>query len=578
MPSTFSDVLLAPAATIAGQWIQVVNNETGVGYVSTAATTSPGTLTGGGVYTFNPGPPADIYTVYTSPVQLAPLAGGWIPTGNSHYVIAYTAGDDMVMHSGTSRSGGPYSAIPGGNVALAADTTALTRLGYLGRTDAILSSARSDAQYSDATQFNEAWANLTNWIVGEIQVSAGGVYASDASPSTGGTHQITVTPGTTRYRVRASITVVGGGNSNAVFVGFTKAGAAACTTANSVGIGIFGLEAMYMDRGSFSVTLGAVVAGTYYITAIIDETNISVTLTDQYGTAEAHYSVPLATFGTPTGIAVYNSDSRQLTGNYIGQLTASSDTVSCSTRTVEITSPSVSWTPDANSQSFHVALPIGYDARKPVPTLLYCHPRGGTEMSVLTESQMYNVYTNLLANGIAVVSHNQHGNGWGNQQSLDDMAISYRYIRDHYNLGPVVLAGASMGGVASLNIAQQRVIPGVVGWIGWYPICSLIQGYTIAGFSADINTAYGITQQSQIPSAYDPLQQFGYAFRGIPMRFYASSGDTTAVEASNSTPMAALVLPYTTEAVVVQCTGGHGDVSHYQPSDVLAFVQRVTAT
>ena len=109
MPATFSDVLLAPAATIAGQWIQVVNNATGVGYVSTGPTTSPTGLTGGGVYTFNPGPPGGIYTVYTSPVQLAPLAGGWNATGNTNYVIAYTAGDDMVMHSGTAKQGSPYT-------------------------------------------------------------------------------------------------------------------------------------------------------------------------------------------------------------------------------------------------------------------------------------------------------------------------------------------------------------------------------------------------------------------------------------------------------------------------------------
>jgi hypothetical protein len=69
----------------------------------------------------------------------------------------------------------------------------------------------------------------------------------------------------------------------------------------------------------------------------------------------------------------------------------------------------------------------------------------------------------------------------------------------------------------------------------------------------------------------DPALKWGAAFRLVPMRFYASPGDTVVPKAGHTDVLAALVATSARESAVVVCTGNHGDPSHFQPSDYLAF-------
>jgi len=169
------------------------------------------------------------------------------------------------------------------------------------------------------------------------------------------------------------------------------------------------------------------------------------------------------------------------------------------------------------------------------------------------------------------------GDAWGNRVSLDDYAVLYRYLRDQFNIGPIVLMGGSMGGLASLNILSERVIPNIVGAILTSPICSLDAIHLI--YNLSVNTAYGTPALGPLPAAaagYDPLKKPGRVFRGVPMRFYASYGDAIAVRATNTDPFAALVAPYG-EAGIVTTTGDHADASQFATADQLAFIKRSLA-
>jgi acetyl esterase/lipase len=172
---------------------------------------------------------------------------------------------------------------------------------------------------------------------------------------------------------------------------------------------------------------------------------------------------------------------------------------------------------------------------------------------------------------------------WGNQASVDDIADLYNYCASHYNIADVLLIGQSMGGLDSLLSLSEGKIPAVRGWLGVYPVCNLANLYTNAGFTGLINTAFGITGTGTLTYAnltfgHDPLLKWGNVFRNVPMRFYASAADTLVPKSSNADLLAALVLGSTRENSVVVCSGNHGDPSHFQASDWLAFAQRCFAT
>lgn len=109
-----SDFLFA-AGGRAGQYVELINNATNVAYISLTQTDA------NGKYTI-PTPPGGYYSVYLSAVLLPANDPGWIFTGDSQYVVPYTAGDNMVGQSITTRAVGPFSASGGaaGSIAAAA--------------------------------------------------------------------------------------------------------------------------------------------------------------------------------------------------------------------------------------------------------------------------------------------------------------------------------------------------------------------------------------------------------------------------------------------------------------------------
>jgi hypothetical protein len=114
VPANFSDYLLLPTgAPRVGVYVELVNNESGTGYVTSAATD------GFGKFSYSGGTvPGGIYTVYIAATHLAALDPGWVATGDTGYVVPYTAGDDMVAHSNTSKSSSPNTPNLQGNAAL----------------------------------------------------------------------------------------------------------------------------------------------------------------------------------------------------------------------------------------------------------------------------------------------------------------------------------------------------------------------------------------------------------------------------------------------------------------------------
>ncbi len=249
------------------------------------------------------------------------------------------------------------------------------------------------------------------------------------------------------------------------------------------------------------------------------------------------------------------------------------------TRTLEAAAPSVfHGLPAVSGQNIRIALPRDYDSRIPVPLVLYAHGSGQTATAPTSDGGG-GIYRSLVTNGFAVASSDQHGINWGNQASVDDLVDLYRYILARHAVGPVILMGQSMGGLSSLLALAERRIPGVVGWLGVYPVTNLRSMFD-GGFTQQVRNAYSLANDGEYAAktaGHDPNLMDAGAFRGVPMRFYASPADTLVPKATNTDLFAAKVATLAPEATVITASGEHGDQSHFQPSDALAFFQRCVA-
>jgi hypothetical protein len=213
--------------------------------------------------------------------------------------------------------------------------------------------------------------------------------------------------------------------------------------------------------------------------------------------------------------------------------------------------------------------------------VMYFHGAGEDQTALVSDSLKTTTVDALANAGYIMCGTNAHGgSNWGNQVSVDDYPDLFRAVLNAgYNIGKVVYFSQSMGGMDGLTCLSQQRIPNVIAWFGIYPACNLANIYSLGVFTSAINTAYGITgvepnTYANQTSGYDPVLSTASFFRAIWFRFYASPGDTVVPKAMNSDVMSALVKPVTPESTVVVCSGNHGDPSHFQPADILAFIGR----
>jgi len=198
------------------------------------------------------------------------------------------------------------------------------------------------------------------------------------------------------------------------------------------------------------------------------------------------------------------------------------------------------------------------------------------------EPTFANYFVTLLQNGYVIASSDQAGNNWGNQAGLDSSAACHAMLVADYGVKLSVDLGISMGGLLGLLEYAGRTIPGLVGFYGWAPACSLLDMYTtdpLPGVTDSIKTAFGIapdgSDYASKTAGHDPLLLSPMLFNGFKLRFVASPDDTIVVMADNTTPMVDLIDANAIEASILTVSGPHDDPSHINIADTLAFFARI---
>lgn len=462
------------------------------------------------------------------------------------------------------------------------DTLNLRRLNDLAASDRQRSAAAARTVYEDTTVFTESWANLTAWAGGTgLQVSAGAVYSNGGGGSTAGATRAWAlgTTGTGRAVLVVNHASAAGSGGLVVGVSSDTAGSPpAAGAVNSKGL-YFHPAAVIQSMDSGTATNLAVgvnpTSGTYIVTITADARYLSVVAVKSDGSAEYRTRFARGSFNIQC-LYIFNSDSRNLTGDSVGALGARTGIGTITPRTgIEGTARTVQWTTLPSSVSCRIALPPTYDSRKPAPLAICFHGNGSDETHFADNANGLAVANALTAAGFIVASAGA-GSTWGAQAALDAYYALYQYVRDTYAIGATVLYANSMGSIEALLSLAERRIPSVAAYAATSPTANLASVYTDGSasavsealalgageFTTTINTAYGITgtapnDYATLTAGHDPLLKAGSAFRGVPVKMYAATDDYQVLKDKNADPLLALVAPFSPDATVTAMTGGH---------------------
>jgi pimeloyl-ACP methyl ester carboxylesterase len=449
--------------------------------------------------------------------------------------------------------------------------------------------------YDQAMTFSELWTNTKSWTVVHEVVSNGFLYSdgSGANPSEA-TFNMPLGSADTA-RLHTTINIPSLLSQSADFVIGVWTGATNTTASGLVGLSGIGVRFGYGSTNVIAefpalVTVSTnLPIGTYNVEVNVDSNTISFVLYGPGHTNEFSTTNSRAGIGTINGFGIWNTDTRvNFGGASVGPLCIRKSLVNVPNAPAETNDFVVESI--VNNDPCRIWIPPNYDATYGAWLIVPRHGNGYSHDSPMNGPGGFGAinnngpnyfYQTLVNAGYIVASGDDAGNDWGNQGGVTATYNLIEWVKNHYNVRGVFLFGESMGSLGCLNFINQYQDV-VSGYVGLFPVTGLVN--MTNGFWTFITNAFGIGNYSTATTGFDPETLINGVnspdrYRNVPMRFYCSPSDNTVLQASNTWYFVTNVVQgYVPEATIVECTGAHGDASHYQTNDVLSTLARWTST
>ena len=190
----------------------------------------------------------------------------------------------------------------------------------------------------------------------------------------------------------------------------------------------------------------------------------------------------------------------------------------------------------------------------------------------------------LLEAGYIVCGCENYGDVlYGNDDCRNACVEFYTHMISNYNVKKgCYMIGASNGAMTTLNAAYllKNKVKAV---ILQFPLTCLVNHYiSYPRHQASIREAYGITdpnisiaELTEIVATHDPLttdvvdgKKIGYF---PPVKIYYSPNDTLVNYKYNALALAEMLEDSGKEVSVVECSGEHGDASHFKPEEYVEW-------
>lgn len=438
--------------------------------------------------------------------------------------------------------------------------------------DSIASVNKSRVKYDDTSPsiFIDDWKDLSQWVMPGtpgVQVSGNKLYSTGSGGAASGANHAYQLASGENLRAVFNINLPSAPSSGGVVVGISKDSPGAVPAAgggSAYGVYLSSGGLQIMDSGAVKApTEGkTMTAGDYIASVIVDDVYITVSAVKTDGSIEVSDRKLRSSFQV-NNLYVFNSDSRGLAGVSVTKAAARKGVQTISPRVgVEGITKSIHWTGDG-TQSFRIYLPKDYDSRLPSPVAICFHGNGSDETFWSTNTNMKSMQKALVDAGYIVLacSLNASKTTWGNAASTNAYYQAYKFLKNNYAIGPVVIYANSMGGIESLNALSENKIP-CSAWIGTVPTFSLLNNYQNALFTGVIKAAYGVSSDGSDyavkTAGRDPALMNPLSFRCVPMMILAPPDDTSVSKTENADRLADAVKGTALEVVKVDVpSGGH---------------------
>jgi hypothetical protein len=192
---------------------------------------------------------------------------------------------------------------------------------------------------------------------------------------------------------------------------------------------------------------------------------------------------------------------------------------------------------------------------------VWFHGQGGTAQTRMNEAWL----NALRVDGWAVASSDFHGNAWGNPEAVKDTDALVRWASEKSGHSAGLFIAGSMGGLASLN----SMAAGVASPNCWYGIQPVVDQSTVGNVPDSGNqilAAYGGT----VPASSNPARNLG-KLPAVKYRIVSSPDDTWVPANKNAAVLTAGLKAVGSEVSTLTVKGEHGDPSHFNSADLLAF-------
>lgn len=512
-------------------------------------------------------------------VDAAALVGA--PAGN-----AIRAAVEADLANPTSQS----SKILQSNYAHAQDTLQQIRLATVGAADQSKSAGSAQRNWEASAGFTENWLNVSAWTQANLVVGGNHAYSAPGFSSAGGKKYLSDLSKPSRIVGQLKVVAPGTGTRMTLIGVNTSPNDGMASTIGSphlLAIGVREDGVPISFRSSATALSGTPLSpGTYYVSIILTDVEIAMSLHNADGSVMFTFGRSRAETGNVTHVAMWNTDTRGLSGNGVGPMVVRAGSYATG-NPVGLADNSPRWTryavPSRHSEFTMIATPADYDSRKPSPVVIYAHGHSDNELdsTMATRPNAIGKVTKALVEAGFIVAAGRFGGteNWGNDASLAAMEELYRHLRDAYHIGPIVLMGHSMGGTVTLTTLAQRQIPNIVGFVGIEPVVDLRAAYD-GNYGASIRNAYGIaadgSDYDSKTAGHNPALRSGWEFRGVPMWLTGSPNDTAVPQDKHVNVLRSLVSGFSSDVTFHQASGPHVDPTHFQPTAVVDFCKRVT--
>lgn len=462
------------------------------------------------------------------------------------------------------------------------------------RTNPLVEEYRSAEEYAESWNDLSAWENHTN-----VQVSSNRLYSTGSGMPTIAYKEVSV-PAPGVLKVVGSIYAHSG--SGYAFIGVAAVpgsppvpwgeGEDAGENPFYAGIGIGSSDrkvSVYLGAEFSSPSVGLIQLGNasasavYHVTIYVSDDEVSLSLISGNNSEEWTYTIPrgeLPNSGNITHIAVHNGSS-SATGKYVNPIGYKKSLTPLRIKSaggVNIegdTSQTV--VSDSSGDRWRISIPPSLNGETQAPVCIFMHQANtGSADSPWSESRALPVLQALLAAGYIVVSADDGGDRWGNQDSVDNYNALTNWIMERALSAGVFIWGCSMGSMPMWNLVIQGSRTDVRALVGICPVCDLDEMESDTDFTASVRSAYGAADHAEYlvnSSGYNPMDEAPAGFDGIAVKFYVATPGTDSFvpRADHADLFQPIIDPVTPESSVITAGLGHLQPEQYDAPGIVSF-------